>query len=119
MVTFLRHQRSQDQSDGRARLGLLVLVLTFFVLPYVVDIPYLDDQTPNPDAEENLKLDRKAESKHNEIVPILADSQNDCLAGHGLTLQEIYKWISSPCRRTPSLQNIVHPSLISRPPPIA
>ena len=115
----MKHQRSHYQSDCRPRLGQLVLVVAFFVLPYVADIPYLDDQTPNPDAEANLKIDRNAEPKYDEIVPILADSKHDCGGGHSLTPQIVYKRVSSPSRETPSFQRIFHPSLISRPPPIA
>ena len=119
MVTLLKHQRSQAQSDCRVWLSPLALVMTLFVLPYIADVPYLDDHASTHDAEENFKVDRKAEPKHDEIVQILADGQHDCVGGHGLTPQEVYKRVSSPPRGTPSFQRIFHPSLISKPPPIA
>lgn len=119
MVTFLKFQRSHYQSDCQVLLSRLALVMTFFVLPYIADVPYLEDHTSTHDIEENFKIDRTAEPKQDQIDPILVDDQNDCVGKCGLSLLEVYKRGSALSSGPPSLQRIFHPSVISRPPPIA
>ena len=93
--------------------------MIFFVLPYITDIPYLDDQTPTQDAEENSKVETKAETGHENIFPVVAYVQIDSVVGHGFTPQDIYKRISYPIRGTPPVQLFCLASLISRAPPVA
>ena len=92
--------------------------MIFFVLPYITDVPYLDDRTPTQDAEGNSKVEGKAEPEYHEIAPFL-DVQNDSVVGHNLTPQVVYKKIAHPPRRSSSFQSLFHVLLISRPPPIA
>lgn len=114
----MKHHRSQCQSDCRPWRSKLALVMIFFVLPYITDVPYLDDQTPTQDAEENSKVEAKAEAGYNVFL-VVADVQIDSVVGHGLTPQDIYKRISYPIRGNPSSQHLCLVSLISRPPPVA
>ena len=93
--------------------------MIFFVLPYITDIPYLDDQTPTQDAEENSKVEAKTEAGHENIFLVGADVQIDSVVGHGFTPQDIYKRISYPIRGTPPVQRLCLASLISRAPPVA
>ena len=115
----MKHQRSQCRSDCRPGRSKLALVMIFFVLPYITDVPYLEDQTPTQDAEENSKVEAKAEAGYDNNFLVVADVQVDSVVGHGLTPQDIYKRISSPTRGTPSSQRLFLALLISRPPPVA
>ena len=114
----MKHQ-SQYRNDCRSWGNILALVLAFFVLPYITDIPYLDDQASTHEAEENSKVEAKAEAGHNKILLVASDVQNSFAVGHGLTLQGIYQRINLPNRGTPSSQRHFHTLIISRPPPIA
>ena len=113
----MKHQRSQYQSDCRSGLSILALLLVFFVLPYITDVPYLDDQAPTQVAEENSKLEGKAEADYDNTFTAIPDAQNDSVAGNGLTSQDIYKRISCPIKGTPSSQCLLLALLVSRPPP--
>lgn len=93
--------------------------MTFFVLPYITDIPYLDDNAPTHDAEENSKIEVKAEANHDEIFPAAADSQNDSLSGQSLIIQYGYKRIAGLPSGNSSSQSLFHAVHISRPPPVA
>ncbi len=115
----MKHQRSQYQSNCRPGRSILALVMIFFVLPYITDVPYLDDQAPTQVAEEISKVDGKAEADYDKIFIAVADVQNDSAVGHGLTPQDVYKRISYPTRGTPSSHRLFLALLISRPPPIA
>jgi hypothetical protein len=98
---------------------MLALVMVFFVLPYIADVPYLDDQAPVHDAEQNSKVEGQTGAKYEEVTPLLDDVHNDSVVGHGLTLQDVYSRIAYPTKRPLSSQRLFHASLISRPPPIA
>ena len=115
----VRHQRSQYQSDCWPGRSILALVMILFVLPYITDIPYLEDQAPTQDAEENSKVESKAEAGFYKIPFVGADVQNDSVVGHGLTHQGFYARISHLTRGTPSPQRLFHSLIISRPPPFA
>lgn len=93
--------------------------MTFFVLPYVADVPYLDDNVPTHDAEENSKIENKAEAGHDEILLAAADIQGDSVIGQALTLQDGYKRIAHLPRGNPSFQRFFDALHISRPPPVA
>ncbi len=114
----MKHQ-PQYRNDCRSWCNVLALVMAFFVLPYITDIPYLDDQASTHDAEENAKVEGKAEAGDNKIPLVVGDVQNDSTVGHGLTLQGVYQRINLPTRGTPSSQRLVHTLIISRPPPVA
>ena len=115
----MKHQRSQYLNDCRSRLSILALVMTFFVLPYIADVPYLEDQTPTHDIEENSKIAGKTELDHDAISPLPADVRNDSVVGSRLTPQDVYKRMAHPPRGTPSFQHLFQALHISRPPPIA
>lgn len=110
---------SQYQTDRWSGCSILALVLVFFVLPYITDVPYLDDQAPAHDAEENSKIEGQTGPKYEEVTPLLDGVHNDSVVGHGLTPQDVYSRIASPTKRPLSSQWLFHPSLISRPPPVA
>jgi hypothetical protein len=93
--------------------------MTFFVLPYIADVPYLDDNASTHDAEANSKVEVKAEANHDEIFPAAADSQNDSLSGQGLTIRYEYRRIAGLPTGNPSSRNLFHAVHISRPPPVA
>ena len=93
--------------------------MAFFVLPYITDIPYLDDQASTHDAEENSKVEGKAEAGCNKIPLVVSDIQNSSAVGRGLTLKGVYRRINLPTRGTPSSQRHFHTLIISRPPPVA
>ena len=93
--------------------------MVFFVLPYITDVPYLDDQAPVHDAEENAKVEGQAGPKYEEVTPLLDDIHNDSVVGHGLTRQDVYSRIAYPTKRPLSSQRLFHASLASRPPPLA
>lgn len=93
--------------------------MAFFVLPYITDIPYLEDQASTHDAEENAKVEGKAEAGYNKIPLVVGNVQNNSAAGHSLTLQGVYHRIDHPTRGTPSSQRLVHTLIVSRPPPVA
>ena len=115
----MKHQRSQCQSDcwqGRSKLALVII---FFVLPYFTDVPYLDDQTPTQDAEENSKVEAKAETDYDNTFLVVADVQIDSVVEHGLTPQDIYRRISYRTRGNPSSQRLFIALRNSRPPPVA
>jgi hypothetical protein len=115
----MRHQSSQYPRDCRPKRSLLALVMVLFVLPYITDIPYLEDHTSTHDAEENAKVEGKAEGDIFKIPLIVADVQNDSVVGHGLTPQDVYKRMSYPTRGVPSSQRLFSDLIISRPPPVA
>ena len=92
--------------------------MVFFVLPFITDVPYLDDRASTHDAEGNSKVEGKAEPEYHEIAPFF-DVQNDSVVGHNLlTPQVVYKKIAHPPRESSSFQSLFHVLLISRPPPI-
>lgn len=93
--------------------------MAFFVLPYIIDIPYLDDQASTHDVEENSKVEGKAETDNNEILFVVGDVQNNSAIVHGLTLRGVYQRINLPTRGTPASQRHFHTLIISRPPPVA
>lgn len=93
--------------------------MAFFVLPYIIDIPYLDDQASTHDVEENSKVEGKAETDNNKILFVVEDVQNNSAIVHGLTLQGVYQRVNLPTRGTPSSQRLVHTLIVSRPPPVA
>ena len=93
--------------------------MIFFVLPYITDVPYLDDRTPTHDAEANSKVEAKAEAGHDDIFLVVANIQIDSVVGCGVTSQDVYKRIAHPTRGTPSSQYLFYAPLISRPPPVA
>ena len=115
----VKHQRSQYQSDCWPGRSILALVMILFVLPYITDIPYLEDQAPTQDAEENSKVEAKAEAGFYKIPFVGADVQNDSVVGHGLTHQGFYARISHLTRGTPLFQRLFYALIISRPPPVA
>ena len=115
----MKHQRAQCQRNYRPGLSILALVVTLFVLPYITDIPYLEDQAPNHDAEENTKVETKSEADYTKTLLAVADVENDSVTGYGLTPQGTYNRISYPTRGTPASQRLVHALLTSRPPPVA
>ena len=115
----VKHQRSQYQSYCWPGRSILALVMILFVLPYITDIPYLEDQAPTRDAEENSKVEVKAEVGFYKISFVGADVQNDSVVRRGLTPQGFYTRMSHPTRGTPSPQRLFHSLIISRPPPFA
>jgi hypothetical protein len=110
---------SQYQNDCWPVCSILALVMVFFVLPYIADVPYMDDQAPVNDAEENSKVEGQSGPKYEEVTPLLDDVHIDSVVGHGLTPQDVYSRIAYPTKRPLSSQCLFHASLISRPPPIA
>lgn len=118
LTSLTKHQRLQTQSERQVWLSRLALVMMFFVLPYVADVPYLDDHTSTHDAEENIKTDPKTEPKHDAFVQFFAYAQYDSVGEHSHTPQKAYKRIDFPPKETSSFQRCFHVSLISRPPPI-
>ena len=115
----VKHQRSQYQSGCWPGRSILALVMILFVLPYITDIPYLEDHASTQDAEENAKVEVKAETGFYKISLVGADVQNDSVVGHGLTPQSFYKRMSHPTRGTPSPHRLFYSLIISRPPPFA
>ena len=77
------------------------------------------DQTPTHDAQENSKVEGKAEAGDNKTPLTLGDVQNDSVGGHGFTPQYVYENIAHPTRGTPVFQRLCRALIISRPPPAA
>ena len=115
----MKLQLSQYQSNRRPGFSILALVMILFVLPYITDVPYLEDQAQTHDAEENTKVEGKSEADFYKFPPVVADVQGDSVVGHGLTPEDVYKRISYPTRGTPSSQLLFYDLIISRPPPVA
>ena len=115
----MKHQLSQRPIDSRPRYSILALVIALFALPYFTDVGYYADQTPTHDAQENSKVEGKAEAGDNKTPLTLGDVQNDSVGGHGLIPQDVYKNIAHPTRGTPVFQRLCHTLIISRPPPAA
>ena len=115
----MKYQLFQWHSNGRPGGSILALVILFFALPYVTDVACYADQTPTHDAQEDSKVEGKAETDFKKISRSVADVQIDSVVGHNLPSQNVYERVPYLTSRTPSSQHLFLALLIPRPPPVA
>jgi hypothetical protein len=98
------------------RGGGCALILTFFLLPYLVDVAYYGDFTPTHSAQESVDTKNEVDRFEYQKSLLCADDQAYS-GGDSFRLQDVGTRCSSPANSVAPPHYLFVASHTSRPPP--